>query len=108
MSPRWVLDEDEALELLAFLITAARTQVDEAEEYGPLRLLSAANRLAEQIRSRSSDQTALFVDQVLPRVPLLAVPREDRAEYVAKLDELCVAVADLLQNRFGAERGTLP
>lgn len=107
MSSRWVLDEDEALELLAFLITATRTQVDEAAEYGPLRLLSAANRLAEQIRSRSSDETAFFVDQALPRVPLLAVPRDDRDWYVAKLDELCVAVADLLETRFGTERGTV-
>ena len=41
-----VLNEDEALELLAYLITAARTQVDEAAEYGPLRLLTAARRLA--------------------------------------------------------------
>ncbi len=40
-----VLNEDEALELLAYLITAARTQVDEAAEYGPLRLLTAARRL---------------------------------------------------------------
>jgi hypothetical protein len=28
--PAWILDEDDALELLAFLVTAARTQVDEA------------------------------------------------------------------------------
>ena len=32
--PAWVLDEDEALELLAYLLTAARTQVDEAEPPG--------------------------------------------------------------------------
>jgi Family of unknown function (DUF6092) len=37
-----VLTEDEALELLAFLVTAARTQLDEASEYGSLRLLTAA------------------------------------------------------------------
>jgi len=29
-----VLDEDDALELLAFLVTAARTQVDEAASTG--------------------------------------------------------------------------
>src|SRR3954466_9330293 len=44
-TPAWVLDEDDALELLAFLVTAARTQVDEAAEYGPMRLLAAAHRL---------------------------------------------------------------
>src|SRR3954471_9290713 len=52
-TPAWVLDEDEALELLAYLVTAARTQVDEAAEYGPLRLLTAAVRLSERIAPRS-------------------------------------------------------
>ena len=45
MPSAMVLTEDEALELLAFLITAARTQLDEAAEYGPLRMLTAAGRL---------------------------------------------------------------
>jgi hypothetical protein len=37
-TPTWVLDEDEALEVLAYLVTAARTPgADEAAEYGPLR-----------------------------------------------------------------------
>jgi Family of unknown function (DUF6092) len=49
-----VLTEDEALELLAFLVTAARTQLDEAAEYGPLRLLSAASRLADAVAGRVS------------------------------------------------------
>src|SRR5262249_12719415 len=49
-----VLTEDEALELLAFLVTAARTQLDEAAEYGPLRLLLAASRLADAIGPRVS------------------------------------------------------
>ena len=53
----WVLDEDDALELLAFLVTAARTQVEEAAEYGPMRLLSAAHRLAETIGPRASEGT---------------------------------------------------
>jgi hypothetical protein len=47
MASAMVLTEDEALELLAFLITAARTQLDEAAAYGPLRLLTAAGRLAD-------------------------------------------------------------
>ena len=46
MAGRMVLSEEDALELLAFLVTAARTQVDEAAEYGSLRLLTAAGRVA--------------------------------------------------------------
>jgi len=39
---------------LAFLITAARTQLDEAAKHGPLRLLTAARRLADFMTERAS------------------------------------------------------
>jgi hypothetical protein len=107
VEPAWVLNEDEALELLAFLVTAARTQVDESAEYGPLRLLTAARRLIEVIDPRSSVGTRELVAGPLQRMPLLAVPRADgadmtRAEYVAALDELCRAIAGLLTTRFAS------
>src|ERR1700754_1163098 len=69
MSPSWVLDEDDALELLAFLITSARTQVDEAAEYGPLRLLTAAHRLGDAVSSRTSEETAALLAGPLRRMP---------------------------------------
>jgi len=84
--PAGVLTEDEALDLLAYLVTSARTQVDEAAEYGPLRLLTAARRLGEAIAARSSDATAEFVAGPLTALPELAVPQAGRAEYVARLD----------------------
>jgi len=103
MSGDWVLDEDDALELLAYLITAARTQVDEAAEYGPMRLLIAAHRLGEMIVPRSSDATGAFVTGPLQQIPLLAVPRDDREGYVARLDDVCRAVAEHLGARYGSE-----
>jgi hypothetical protein len=105
MSPAWVLDEDDALELLAYLVTAARTQVDEAAEYGPMRLLTAARRLADMMGPRASDGTRQVVTGPLQAMPLLAVPRSNggslsRAEYVAAVDGLCREVAELLTARF--------
>ena len=38
MSPAMVMNEEEAMELLAFLVTAARIQVDEPPDYAPMRL----------------------------------------------------------------------
>ncbi len=35
------ISEAKALEVLAYLVTAARTQLDEAAEYGPLRMMTA-------------------------------------------------------------------
>ncbi|MCW0213401.1 MAG: DUF6092 family protein [Pseudonocardia sp.] len=95
-----VLDEDEALELLAYLICAARTQVDEAAEYGPLRLLTAAQRLASAIAPRASDATRRFAEGPLAAWPALAVPREGREDYVARLDELCRTLAAHLTTHF--------
>ena len=47
--PAWILDEDDALELLAFLVAAAITQVDKAAEYGPMRLLTPRTGSGELI-----------------------------------------------------------
>jgi len=100
--PAGVLTEDEALDLLAYLVTSARTQVDEAAEYGPLRLLTAARRLGEAIAARSSDATAEFVAGPLTALPELAVPQAGRAEYVARLDGVCRDLAGLLTDRFAS------
>lgn len=103
-----VLDEDEALELLAYLVTAARTQVDEAAEYGPLRLLTAARRLGAAIAPRASESTAQFVTGPLAGVPELAVPRDGREEYVTRLDEVCSALAAHLTGHFTGQPGATP
>ena len=106
MPSQWVFDEDEALELLAYLITAARTQVDEAAEYGPMRLLTAAHRLAEAMAPRST-VAADLVQGGLGRMPELALPRAGagRDDYVAALDELCRALAIQLATHFAPEPG---
>jgi hypothetical protein len=86
-------------------VTAARTQVDEAAEYGPMRLLTAARRLAEMIAPRASEETRELMTGTLQAMPLLAVPRATggstaRAEYIAAVDRLCGEVARLLTARF--------
>jgi hypothetical protein len=104
----WVLDEEEALELFAYLVTAARTQVDEAAEYGPMRLLTAASRLADRIGPRSSGATAAFLADPAHRMPELAVPRDARDAYVARLDALCRALAAHLTARWAPDRPEEP
>ena len=99
-----VLTEDEALELLAFLVTAARTQLDEAPEYGPLRLLTAASRLADFIAPRVSPETHTLLMGPLRQVPDTAVRTADPAGYGEKLDAVCRAVAEHLVAHFGPDR----
>lgn len=101
MSEPMVLTEDEALEILAYLVTAARTQVDEAAEYGSLRLMTAAGRLADLVTPRASAPTRAFLDGPLRALPGTATKSND-PEYAAKLDAVCAALADHLVAHFDA------
>ena len=47
MNQTKVLSEEEAFELLTFLVTSARGCVDEPETYGTFRLIDAASRLLD-------------------------------------------------------------
>jgi hypothetical protein len=91
------LSQDAALEVLAFLVTAARTQSEEAAEYGPMRLLMAARLLAERMSEGVHDNAALsgLVAEVAALEPV-RTPTRDREAYLAGLDALCERVADTL------------
>src|SRR5437870_13823135 len=98
MAGLMVLSEDEALELVAFLVTAARTQVDEAAEYGSLRLLTAAGRLGELIAERVSPETRALLTGPPKHIPERAARTADPAADAAAVDGLCGAL--------GQQRGT--
>ena len=91
------VSRDLALEVLAFLVTAARTQTEEAAEYGPMRLLMAARLLAQGMAPHAGDEPALsaLVDEVAALEPV-RTPTRDREQYLASLDALCEKVADAL------------
>jgi Family of unknown function (DUF6092) len=90
-----VLSEAAAMEVLAYLITAARTQVDEAAEYAPMRLITAAQKLGRHLAAGATDPIRELVE-VLDTFAPTSTPRTDRAAYVARLDALCEALADCL------------
>ncbi len=92
-----MLTKESALEVLAFLVTAARTQTEEAAEYGPMRLLMAARLLAEGMSAGVAGDPTLsgLVAEVAALEPV-RTPTRDRAAYLAGLDALCERVADTL------------
>lgn len=92
---RQLLSEAAAVEVLAYLVTAARTQIDEAAEYAPLRLMTAAQKLADSISADASAPVRALI-AAIATMPVTAVPRSDRDAYVARVDEICVAAADCL------------
>ena len=91
-----VLDEGDSVELLAYLVTAARTQLDEAAEYAPMRLLTAAGRLAEMIEPNASARLRPVLRDIRQGFSETAVQAGDPAGYVERLDALCQTVADYL------------
>jgi Family of unknown function (DUF6092) len=99
-----VLSEDEALELLAFLVTAARTQLDESAEYAPFRMLTAASRLAAFVAERCSPETRTLLTGPLQALPDAAFRTADPARYAAELDVVCRAVGEHLARHFGQGR----
>jgi hypothetical protein len=91
------LSQDSALEVLAFLVSAARTQTEEAAEYGPMRLLMGARLLAQGMAPYVGANAPLrgLVDEVAGLEPV-RTPTRDREAYLASLDALCERVADTL------------
>ncbi|WP_030273835.1 DUF6092 family protein [Streptomyces sp. NRRL B-24484] len=93
-----VLDEDGAVELLAYLVCSARTQLDEAAEYAPLRLLTAAGRLAEMIEPQADDRLRVLLRAVRHGHAETSVRAGDPQGYVDRLDALCRTVAAHLRD----------
>jgi hypothetical protein len=98
-----VLDEDDGVELLAYLVTAARTQVDEAAEYAPMRLLTAAGRLAEMAEPNASARLRPVLRDIRRGCSETAVQAGDPAGYVERLDALCRTVAEYLVRSLGLD-----
>jgi hypothetical protein len=96
MSEKLVLTEAEAIELLALLITSARIQLDEPAHYGPLRLLTATERLSAMIIERSSDKSTSFLQKAIDEIPDMHMSMSDVENYTASLDDLSREVARCL------------
>ncbi|WP_377266783.1 DUF6092 family protein [Peterkaempfera sp. SMS 1(5)a] len=91
-----VLEEEGAVELLAYLICSARTQLDEAAEYAPLRLLTAAGRLAQMIEPQASSRLRALLDEVRRGHAETSVAAGDPQGYADRLDALCRTLAAYL------------
>jgi hypothetical protein len=99
-----VLTEEEGLELLAYLVTAARTQLDEAAEYAPLRLLTAAQRLGAFMAPRSSQARRGLIENSIQPMPETSTRSADPDGYAAALDAVCRALAEHLVQVFDVDR----
>ncbi len=92
-----VVSESDAARVLAYLVTAARIQLDESPDYAAMRMITAATRLCESLQPESSTGLLALAARVRA-VPPTATPSADPSGYRQLLDDLCVAVADYLLN----------
>lgn len=98
-----VLTEKDALDFFAFLISAARSQLDDPASYASMRLLDAAERLREYIRSRVSTPANDFLTSTEEISTRAMIYMDDRDAYISNLDKLNRRTARFLLDQQGSK-----
>lgn len=102
-SEKMVLTERESLELVAFLLSSSRIQLDEPLHYASMRLLSAAEKTAEFLEGRVSTAGEKLLDEVNQLIAHAHIEILNEDEYKATLDTLNRLVARFLVDLSGLE-----
>ena len=102
-SKTWVLTEEEGLELLAFMFSSARIQLDEPCQYASMRLLNGAEKVRDFIRERVSPDTRRLLDGTDEMTAHAQMHTADREDYTETLDKLCRYFAHYLVKKSGLD-----
>ena len=103
MAETTVLTEDQAIELFTFLITSARTQLDDPCLYASMRLLTAAELLRDFIVERTSPGARNLLTTTVEKTEYAQIIMNDVEAYTTALDELCGLVAQYLLDQSDLE-----
>jgi hypothetical protein len=101
MSEAMVVSEAEAIELFAFLISSARTQLDEPCQYASMRVLTAAEILRDFMMARVSPDLRILLEETVEMTTHAQEHMSDTEMYTATLDTLCRRVAEFAVARSG-------
>jgi hypothetical protein len=108
MSDQGLLTEDDAYELLAYLIASSETGLVEPAFYGPRRLIEAAERLAtgmlNNLPEEDQEWLELFVQEAAERKGL---SRRDPEQFAAFLRTSSAGIAGELKRRVGFTEDSL-
>ncbi len=104
MSEAMVITEAEAIELFVFLISSARTQLDEPCRYASMRLLTAAEILREFMMARVSAAMQALLEETLETTIHAQIHMADTEIYTATLDELCRRIAEFVVDQSGLSK----
>lgn len=100
-----LLNEDQAVELIALFLSSARLLISEPTAYGPLRLLTATERLSTMILDDVSPPTRKLLHLCIDRIPHTYTLANEVKEYAAAMDELCEALGQCLVERTELDGG---
>ena len=95
------LSEDQAIELMAYLLSSAQGMLKEPEYYAVLRMVSAADRMAAMWAPRADGALADFLDDLSHRMPVesAATQGDDIASFEAYLATKLSELAEIVKNR---------
>lgn len=99
------LNEEQAIELIAYLLTSAQGLLKEPGHYAVLRVVSAADRMAGMWAPRASGDLARFLEDLSQRMPVeaAATQGDDIASFQDYLEHKVGELAEIVKQRDSAE-----
>lgn len=100
------INEDEAIELIAYVLTSAEGLMKEPPHYSVLRMVSVADRMAGMWGPRASGDLATFLADLNARMPVesAATQGPDIANFESYLSEKIAELALIVKQRDPTER----
>jgi len=105
MNNNMSLNEEQAIELIAYLLTSAQGLLKEPGHYAVLRVVSAADRMAGMWAPRASGDLARFLEDLSQRMPVeaAATQGDDIISFQHYLGEKIGELAEIVKERESAE-----
>lgn len=102
---RKFLTEDQVVEMMSLFFSCSLLLLREPALYGPLRQLTAAERLAAMVIDDVSPEVRTLLEVALERIPVSHTVTTRRDQYKAIVVELNEALGDCLAARAGLTTG---
>ncbi len=102
---RKFLTEDQVVEMMSLFLSCSLLLLREPALYGPLRQLTAAERLAAMVIDDVSPEVRQLLEVALERIPVSHTVTTRRDQYKAIVVELNEALGDCLAARAGLTTG---
>lgn len=99
------LSENEAIELIAYILTSAQGLLKEPPDYAVLRMVSVADRMAGMWAPRSAGELAGFLDDLSNRMPVESARTQggDMEAFKQYLGEKITELAQIVKERDNGE-----